>query len=386
MKKIYLDNSTLAKPSERAVGKMIAYFTDHWGSLSSPHQMGQELIPAVEESYRAIYALLNAKDSDEFVMTSSGAEAVNHAIFSAYYDLYLSTGKNHLVTSDIDEAPAIMAVNRLEKMGCVAKMASANAQGKISAEAIADVLTPRTALVSLSWANGLTGVIQPVQEISDLCKERGVRLHLDATHVLGKLFFEMEDVGADIVTFNGAQIHAPKGSGGLYAKEGVKLSPLIAGGAEQAGKRGGSVDVPSLVALGYAAKEALEQRDLLCTEVARLRDRLEQKIMTGYPDAFPFFKDHERLPNCTAMAFPGIANEAMLFALNRKGVLANIGGGNFQQLGLLLEASKIPEPLAHSAVSFSLSRESYEEEIDRAADIIVDCAKKLRKLSNCLIK
>lgn len=385
-KKIYLDNSTLAKPSERAIGKMIAFFTDQWGSLSSPHQMGQELYPAVEESYKAIYSLFDAKNEDGFVLTSSGAEAVNQVMFSAYYDLYLTTGKNHVITSVIDEAPAVMSANRLEKMGCVAKSASVDSNGRTTAASIADLMTPRTSFVSLSWANGLTGVIHPVQEISDLCKERGVRFHLDATHVLGKLFFNRDDIGADFVTFNGSQIHAPKGCGGIYIKEGTKLSPLIVGGTDQEGKRAGCLNVPSLVALGCAAQEALEQRDLLCTEVARLRNRLEQGISAGFSEAFPFFKDQERLPHCTAIAFPGIANEAMLFSLNRKGVFASIGGGNFQQLGLMLAASGISEPLAHSAVSFSLSRETYEEEVDRAIDIIVDTAKKLRKLSAHLVK
>lgn len=381
---IYLDNSMTTRPSERAVSKMMPFYTERWGHPSAPHQAGQELYPAMAESYKAIYAMLGAKDEDDFVFTSSGAEAVNHVILSGYTDITLPTGKNQFVTSNIDEAPAIMAIGRLERLGCVGKMAQADSNGRILVEAIADSITPRTAMVSLGWAHGLTGVINPVAEISALCKERGIALHLDATHILGKIFYEMDEVGAQFITFNGDHLHAPKGTGGLYIKSGVKCSPFILGGIEQAGHRAGNFSVAGLVALGEAANETMDSRDLLCTETARLRDRLERGIQEGFPDAVPFFTDQERLPHCTTIAFPGIANEALLFGLNRKGVFACIGGGSFQQIGLILTASGVQESLANTAISFSLSRETTEDEIERAIDIIVDTAKKLRKVSGVL--
>jgi cysteine desulfurase len=378
---IYLDNNTTTRPSNLSVSKMLPFLTEHWGSPTTPHQMGQQLFPAIEEAYKEIYTLLGAKENGIFVFTSSGAEAVNHVVLSAYYDIASQTGKNQFVTSTTDEAPIIMAIGRLEQMGCVGKMVDTDKSGKVTAQAIAEAITPRTALVSLSWANGLTGVIHPVGEIATLCEERGIKFHLDATHVLGKLFFDLDDIEAHFLTFNGDHFHAPKGTGGLYVKEGTKCSPFIVGGIEQAGHRAGSVNVPGLVALGQAAKEAVDSRDLLCTEVARLRNKLEQGIVTAFPDAIPFFRDEERLPNCTAIAFPGIANEALLYLLNRKGVYASIGGGEFQQIGLILIASGIDETLAHTALNFSLSRETTEDEIDRAIDIIADSAKRLRHIS-----
>lgn len=350
----------------------------------SPHQMGQELFPAIDESYKAIYKLLGAKDEDTVVFTSSGAEAVNQAILSAYFDITKSTGRNQLITSSIDEAPAIMSVGRLEKLGCVGQMAEANEKGQITAEKLAESITPRTALVSLSWANGLTGVINPIAEISDLCKERGIRLHLEASHVLGKLYYEMEDVGADLISFNGDNLHAPKGTGALYIRSEVACSPFIVGGLEQGGLRAGTVNVPALVGLGAACTEMGEARDYMCTEIARLRDQFERGIVEGYPEAQVFFRDSSRVPNISAIAFPGIPNELMLFHLNRKGVCASIGGGSFQQIGLVLMASKIPERVAHSSLSFSLSRETNEDEIEAAISIITDTAKRLRKLSQKL--
>lgn len=382
---LYLDNSMTTRPSDKAVSSMLSFFTERWGTPAAPHQLGQELFPAMEDAYRAIYALLGATEQDGFVFTSSGAEAVNQAILSTYFDVTRPTGKNQYITSSIDEAPALMSLNRMEQLGCVGKLVSPNKHGIITLEAIAEAITPRTALISLSWANGLTGTINPVAEIAKLCHERGILLHLDATHVLGKLFYEIKDIGAHLISFNGDHLHAPQGSGGLYIKSGTKCSPFIVGGLEQAGHRAGTINVPALVALGAAAIEAKDSLDLMCTEVARLRDQLERGIIEALPDAVVFFADQSRLPHCTTIAFPGIANEAMLFVLNRKNLFASIGGGSFQQIALVLNASGIPETLAQTAISFSLSRYTTEDEIERAIVIITDAAKRLQKASKHLI-
>lgn len=376
MKGIYLDNSMITRPSTRALAKMVPFFQDRWGFPSAPHQQGQEVVPAIRESLQSLYNLLGAKEKDTILFTSSGAEAINQVILSAYTDTTLPTGKNQFITSTIDEAPTMMAISRQEQMGCVAKMVTPT-NGIITADAVADAMTPRTALVSLSWANGLTGTINPVGEIASLCQERGVLFHLDASHVLGKLFFSLEDIGADFISWNGDHIHAPSGTGALYIKHGVKCSPLIAGGLEQGGLRAGSYSVAGLAALGEAAREALDSRDLLCTEVARLRDLLETKIFKNCPEAKPFYRDQSRLPHCTTIAFPTIANEALLYRLNRKKIFACIGGGSFQQIKLILEASGIDPILAQTAVSFSLSRETTEEDINQASDVIADIVRQL---------
>lgn len=382
---IYLDNQTTTRPSGKAIAKMLPFLTEYWGTPSAPHQIGQQVFPAITEALKLIYTLIGAKESDDFVFTSSGAEAINQTIMSAYFDITRQTGKNQFITSNIDEAPSIMSIGRLEQLDCVGKMVKANSKGQITAEIVADAISPRTALVSLSWANGLTGVINPVSEIGTLCQERGIKFHLDATHVLGKLFYDLDDIGAHFITFNGDHLHAPKGTGGLYIKAGTKCSPYILGGFEQAGHRAGSFNVPGLVALGEAASETIDCRDLLGTEVARLRNKLEKGIMDTVPDAITLFRDQERIPNCSAMAFPGVPNEALLYALNRKGVYASIGGGCFQQIGLVLMASGIDEILAHTAISFGLSRETTEEEIDNTIQIVADCVKKLRKGSEKLV-
>lgn len=381
---IYLDNSTTAKPSDKVISAMMPYWTNHWGIPTTPHQKGQELYPALSDFYKALYAFIGAKENDQVILTSSGAEAINHVISSVHRDVTLSTGKNQFLTSKADEASAMMAISHLEPFGCLGKMIEVNSQGIVTAEALADCLSPRTALVSLSWANGLTGVVQPITEIADLCRQRGIRLHLDATHVLGKLFYELEEISPDYLTFNGDQLHGPKGTGILYIKQGIRCSPFIFGSADQGGMRGGALNMPGLAGLATATEEALDSRDLLCTETARLRNQLEQGILKKFPQAKVCFKEQERLPHCTTMLFPGIANEALLFALNRRGVCASIGGGNFQQLGLMLAFCGIEETLAHSAVSFSLSRYTNEEEIDRAISIILEAVQMLSRLSESI--
>lgn len=383
---IYLDNSLTTRPSRKAISDMLFFLTDQWGSTSAPHQMGQELFPAVKESYLSLYTLIGAKEVDDVIFTSSGEEAVNQVFNSAYFDITLPTGKNQFICGNEDEAPSLMCISRLEHQGCVGKMVSANREGKITPQEIAENITPRTALVSLSWANGLTGVINPVQEIAALCQQRGIKFHLDATHILGKLFFDPEEVNADFITFSGDRFHAPKGTGGLYIKAGVRCSPFIMGGMEQAGLRAGHLNVPLLVALGTAAKEAIEARDLMCTEIARLRNKLEKGIKEKIPETVLLFEDQERLPHIACIAFPGIPNEALLYGLNKQKVFASIGGGSFQQIGLILNASGIDPVLSHTALSFSLSRETTEEEIDRAITIIADVAKRLRKTSQHLLR
>jgi cysteine desulfurase len=380
-KGIYLDNSMTTKPSDKSISSMLAFLTDQWGIPSQPHLMGQELFPVMEVNYKSIYSLLNAKEADHFVLTSSGSEAVNHVFSSAYHDITDPTGKNQYIVSTIDEAASLMALSRLESMGCVARMVKPDDSGKITVESVADTITPRTALVSISWANGLTGVINPVLEIAELCHKRGIAFHVDATHVLGRLFFDLEEIAPTYLTFNGDHLHAPKGTGGLLIKEGIKCSPFILGGLEQAGSRAGNFNMPSLAALGSAVEETMEARDFMCTEIARLRNKLENELQKNLKGITVFFKSEERIPNCSAISFEGIPNELMLYHLNSKGVFASIGGGSFQQIGLILAASGVDENLKNTAINFTLSRNTTDSDIDLAIEIIVKCVHDLRKLS-----
>ncbi|MCH9627526.1 MAG: Cysteine desulfurase IscS [Chlamydiales bacterium] len=322
----------------------------------------------IEEAYEALYQLVEAKHAAHFILTSSGAEGVNHAVFAAYLDQTRKTGKNHFISASTDEAPAIMAMSRLSELGCIHEMAPVNEEGIVTAHAIAETLTPRTAMVSLSWANGLTGVVQPVAEIAQVCRERGVLFHVEATHVIGKGYYTLESSGADLLTFDGLP-----GTGGLFIREGVEISPLIVGGDEQAHMRAGSLNVPGLLALGQQAKEQLRFRDHLCMEGARLRDRFEEKVGKG------FCSDQERVPHISAQIFPGVASDCLLYLLKRRGIRnASFGGGSFQHLKHILEACGLEGVERHCGMSFSFSHETTEEEVNQGAKRVLEIVEQVQ--------
>ena len=174
MKRIYLDNQTATRASEGVIKGMIPFYREYFADVMSPYTPAQEQIPFIEKAYASLYKLLGAKKEDTIAFCSSGAEAVNQVVLAAYLDITRKSGKNHFVTSKIDEAPVIMAMHRLEPLGTLVKFADVEKSGAVSKKTIQEAITPRTALISLSWANGLTGVINPVQEIAAVCKERGI--------------------------------------------------------------------------------------------------------------------------------------------------------------------------------------------------------------------
>jgi cysteine desulfurase len=263
-------------------------------------------------------------------------------------------------------------LKRLEELGCYVKIAPLDKDGKVDLAALKELISPRTALITMSIANGLTGVIQPIEEIAALAKEKNVLLHLDATYAVGKTYFSFSEIGADYLTFAGDRIHSVKSSGALFAKKGAPISSFI--------MKGAGIDAPSLMALSAAASQAALYLDRVGLETARLRDLLESKIQNGKP----LFKDSLRLPNTTTLIFPGAHQEALLYLLNRKGVFASIGGPYAQHLSRILIASGIDSQDAESAISFSLSRMTTEEEIIKAAAIISECAHLLQIVSEDL--
>lgn len=380
---LYFDHSTASFPSEETIKKMVPFFKNFWGSSLSPHFKGQELIPFMEEAYSQLYRLIGADTQDHFTLTSSGTEAINHVIHSVYRNISLATGKNHFVTAATDEAASTLAITQLEKLGCLHTSVEVNSAGIVTVEALSESISARTALVSLSWGNGLTGSIQPIAEIASFCQERGIQLHVDATHVLGKLPVDLQEIPIDYLTFNGSQLHGPVGTGGLYIRQGIVCTPLLVGGSEQGNQRAGQLNLPGLVGLASAAIEATDQLDLIGTETARLRNKLETELAKIFPIEV-CYKNQPRLPHCTTIIFPKIMNEALLFLLNRKKICATIGGGNFQQLPLLLLCSGIEEKRAHSSLSFSLSRYTTEEEIDLAVQATFEAAQTLAKCSEKL--
>ncbi len=332
--------------------------------------------PDIKAAATKVKDLFGVTDEETCLFTSSGAEAVSIAITSAFYDKALHAGKNHFVTSAVSESAPILTVSSLEDEGCYLKVAPCQKLGFMTSSDIIESISPRTALISLPWASALTGVIQPLEDIFEVCRERGIWLHVDATHVAGKLDINFHDLPIDILTFSGHGIHAPIGTGAIFAKKHIPLRPITFANP---------CNVPMIVALGEAAFLAKEGQGLYCTEVARLRMLFEEKICEAYPEAKVLFSDVERAPHISCIAFAGIHQNLLAFTLKRKGISLSIGGGQFLPIENILEASGIDPELARCAVTFSLSKDTQEHELERAAAIIGETVKRLRRISRGVV-
>lgn len=368
MEPIYLDNGTIARPSSHLINQMQPFLKRHWHGVVAPYLKGKEPFTSIERSILDLRSFVGAHPKDQFYFTSSGSAAISAVYESAYIDHIASNGKNHILTTINEEAPIHLLGKHYEKLGIYQKTIPLNDNGQVTPAALIEALSPKTGLISLSWANSLTGVIHPIWELAEICRERGVLFHVDATQVLGKLYFKFEELPIDFLTFDGPTLHGPKGSGGIFIRRGVDFTPNTFEGME-----GAILNTPALIGLGIAIEELKESFDHLSLETARLRNKLEEGILLAIPDAQVLYGESERLPNISAISFPGVHYELLAFHLKEQEVFASFGGGQQQKLEYITG-----DPCA---LSFSLSRETTEEEIDRAIGIIVDSAQRCRTFS-----
>jgi len=363
MHNIRLDNHTAAKPLKAAVGSMLPFLETKWGSLSSPYW--PELQHDAAQFFAEMRQWLGASQSHYFVPASSAQDAAMQVFLAHFLDHISETGRNHFLTTEIEEAAIQLSLNKLEKAGCAVKTVPLDACGRIDPAGLKEAIRPRDSLLSFSWANSLTGVIQPIAEISQICREKEISLHVDLSHVVGKLYFHLEDLYCDYASLDGSKFHAPQGSAGYFTRKKQQLQ---------------AANVPALAALCAALKHADDQFDRMATEVARLKAKLEK----GVAGSVVLFQEADRLPNVAAIAFPGAHSEALAYLLARKGVFASFGGGQSQRLSHMLKCCKVPGELADSALSFSLSLETTEDEIDTALEVIDAAVKQLRRIGASL--
>jgi cysteine desulfurase len=231
-------------------------------------------------------------------------------------------------------------------------------------------------MLSISWANSLTGVIHPIDDIVEVCKSKQVLLHVDCSSILAKSYFRFEDCGIDFLTLDGSLFHDPLCSGAVLAKWSLPFTSF--------NPCAGYESLPHLVSLAESLEVAAENFDHICTETARLRDRLEKNLQSAIPDVYVPFSEVNRVPNVSVVCFPRVFNESLLYLLNSSGVYASIGGGRYQKLSHLLHLCQFERSISQCAVSFSLSFETTQEQIDKASAIIIDCYRKLEKCSRSL--
>lgn len=320
----------------------------------------------INQNLKKLYALLGAGKEDRFFFAASGAEAEREIYFSHYIDFVRQTGRNHFLTFPIVAKTTEASLKRLEIFGCSHKIVPLNIQGQLSKSALEETLRARSGLLSIPWVDPLTGVVQPIEEIAELCKKQDVRLHVDATAVLGKLFFRFQDLGVDYLSFDGVN----EGAGGFLVRDKILVEPPL------------TLNSTGLNQLTESLDQLIQFFDYYSTEIARLRDKLEKGIQEACSKAHLLFPNVERLSNYSLIAFPGAASESLLYLLQRRGTRAFNGNGI---LAHHLIACGLEPQLAHSAVCFTLSHKTTEEEIERMIEQIASIVKKLRNLSKQLL-
>lgn len=374
---IYLDHATTTRPSDYLIQQMQPFFKRHWYCPTAPYLKGKEPFTSINRSVRSIKRGIGARSEDIFVFTSCGAEAISQLYHGLAIDEVAESGRNHFVTTALEDASFLAGIKRLEPLGIQMKKAPLNERGVLTRENLETVLSPRTGLVSLSFASGLTGIVHPIAELGELCREKNIPFHVDVSDILGKRYFCFEDLSIDYLTFDGDRLYGPKGTGGLVICNASKeISPLIPDGIHQEGLRGGTLNLPGLIGLGIAFEELEEHFNHVCMEIPLLRDQFEQSLLSAIPDAEVLFQKTERLSNVSAIAFPGVSNELLAFHLAQNEVFSSFGGGRHQKLSSLLLSIGIDPKLSNCALSFSLGRETTREEITRASGILSDVVAK----------
>ena len=375
--RIYLDNSATTRVDPKVLDTMIPFFRDVFGNASSVHTFGQEARAAVEDSRRAIADLLGA-DTREIVFTSGGTESDNAAIRGVY------RSGGHIITTRI-EHPAILATCKaLQSEGAEVTYVPVDSSGRVDPAEIAASITDRTLLISVMHANNETGVIQPIEEISALARDRGIPFHTDAVQSVGKIPVDVRRLGVDLLSMSGHKIHGPKGIGVLYIRKGTKLTPFMTGGSHERKRRAGTENVPAVVGLGAAARLALTRLPEMAARVAGLRDHLERQIREKIPGVRINGTAQARLPNITNLSFEGLEGEAMVIAMDLEGVAISTGSacasGSLEPSHVLIAMGLRPE-VVQGSLRFSLGYDNTEEEAESVLSILTRVTDRLRRLS-----
>jgi cysteine desulfurase len=379
--RIFLDNSSTTRIDDRVLEAMLPYLRERFGNASSIHTFGQEARAAVEDARRAVAELLDA-DTRAVVFTSGGTESDNAALWGVFRSGYRAG--NHIITSKIEHPAVLVTCKALESAGAEVTYLPVDSSGRIDPARVAAAINERTILISIMHANNETGVIQPIEEISALARERGILMHTDAVQSVGKIPVNVQRLGVDLLSLSGHKIHAPKGVGVLWVRGGVKLVPFLTGGAHERRRRAGTENVPAIVGLGAAAHLALERLPEMGDRVASLRNRLEEQIKGRMPGVRTNGSAEHRLPNLTNLAFEGIEGEAAVIALDLSGVAVSTGSacssGSLEPSHVLMGMGLRPE-IVQASLRFSLCYHNTIEEIDGATEILSDVVSRLRGLA-----
>jgi cysteine desulfurase len=354
------------------------YFGEHFGNASSIHHHGQETRAAVERARESVAALLGCRAS-EIVFTSGGTEADNLAIFG------LAEPGQHVISSTIEHHAVLNSCKHLESSGIEVTYVPVDGRGLIDPDDVQRALRPNTRLITIMTANNETGVLQPVEEIGEVAAEADVYFHTDAVQAGGKVVIDVKRIGCDLLSISGHKMNAPQGVGALYVRKGTSLRPMLHGGSHERSRRAGTENVPGIVALGKAAdlaREALTRGVL--DQMSSLRDRLERTILTEVEASGVNGHGAPRVPNTSSIYFDCTEGEALVIALDLKGLAVSTGAACSSgaiEPSHVLTAMGMPPERARGSLRFSLGKQNSAEDIDFALSLIPSTVARLRELS-----
>ncbi|RPJ17950.1 MAG: cysteine desulfurase NifS [Desulfobacteraceae bacterium] len=380
MKPIYVDNNATTRVAPEVLEEMLPYFSELYGNPSSMHSFGGNVAKKIKESRAKVAKLIGAMP-EEILFTACGTESDSTAIRAA---LISNPEKKHIITSRV-EHPAIKNLfENLAKNGYRVTFVPVDSEGHLDLDYLYRNLDDNTAVVSIMWANNESGVIFPIEEIAQAVKAKGIVFHTDAVQAVGKVPVDMKNVQADMLSLSGHKIHAPKGIGALYIRKGTKFSPFLIGGHQEGGRRGGTENVASIIGLGKAGEMALADLNQMSTRIKKMRDKLENALITAVPNTMINGDKKQRLPNTTSIGFEFVEGEAILLMMDEFGICASSGSactsGSLEP-SHVLRAMGVPFTAAHGSIRFSLSTYNTEGEIDFIIEKVPPIIKRLRELS-----
>jgi cysteine desulfurase len=377
---IYLDNNATTQLDPSVIEEMLPFLKEHYGNPSSGYAFAARARKALDFARERLTALLGCEPS-EIVFTSGGTESNNAVISSA---LQSDPRGKHVVTSAVEHSAVLGPCQDLTKRGCEVTFVGVDRDGNVDLAELEAVIRPETALVSMMWANNETGVLFPVEQIAEICRAKGVLFHTDAVQAVGKIPIRLRDTVINFLSLSAHKFHGPKGVGALYVNRRTRFLPLIAGGGQEDGRRGGTENVASIVGLGKAAERAAEYLPQEQTQVRAMRDRFEKTILQSVNGASVNGARAARLPNTTSFLFEGIESPAALLLLDRHHICCSAGSAcrtGSQEASHVLRAMNSSSDGARRSLRFSLGRYNSESQIDRAVEIVPKVVEKLRQLS-----
>ena len=378
---IYADHAATTRMSDTAIQVMTECMSEVYGNPSSLHTIGQRAAEQLSKARADIAECLHAEPR-EIYFTSGGSEADNQAILSAARQ-GARKGKKHIISTAIEHHAVLHTLNKLEREGFEITLLDVGESGIVTALAVEKALREDTALVTIMAANNEIGTLQPIAEIGKLCREKGVLFHTDAVQAIGHIPMDVEALQVDMLSLSAHKFHGPKGIGVLYARKGTVLTNLIEGGAQERGKRAGTENVPAIVAMAAAMKEAVTGIERRNAYVQTLRDRLIAGL-SGIPHSRLNGDVQKRLPGNVNFCFEGIEGESLLLLLDRAGIEASSGSACTSGLldpSHVLLALGLPHEVAHGSLRLTLDEENTPEEIDTIIDKVTEIVAYLRNMS-----